>query len=444
MTHSCTPSRLAGRLRAPASKSSMQRAVACAALAPGTSVLGNPSDCADARAALGIARALGAGVRETGAGIEIDGGILAKAPPSRPGHPRRLSCGESGLCLRMFSPIAALLPGETELGAEGSLRRRPVTTIEGSIDSLGGRATTQAGLPPVLVQGPLRGGRAQVDASTSSQFLTGLLIALPCAAVNSELVVSNIVSSGYVDLTLDTMAAFGVGVLASPDRSAFAVAGGQAYRARAFEVEGDWSGAAFLLVAAAMAGREGGAGDPAGLALRLDGLKLDSTQPDRAILEVLRLAGAQVVELPGSPSGSVLVGRRELSAFGFDATNCPDLFPPLVALASVCRGVSVLTGARRLASKESDRARALKEEFGSLGIAVEVDGDRMLVTGGRPAGGRVDSRGDHRIAMAAAVAGLAATGEVLIDGAECVAKSWPGFFGDLASLTSLAGLAGRG
>jgi len=329
----------------------------------------------------------------------------------------------------MFTPIAALLSGDTELGAEGSLRRRPVTTIEACLESLGGRATTQAGLPPVLVSGPLQGGRAELDASTSSQFLTGLLIALPCAAGSSELAVSNIVSSGYVDLSLDTMAAFGVGAGASADCSRFSIPGGQAYKARDFEVEGDWSGAAFLLVAAAIAGKLGSV-------LRLDGLKLDSSQPDRAILEVLSLAGAEVVELPGSPSGSVLVGRRDLSSFSFDATDCPDLFPPLVALASVCQGLSVLTGARRLASKESDRATALKEEFGRLGIKVEVEGDRMLVTGGRPRGGRVDSRGDHRIAMAAAVAGLAASGEVQIEGAECVAKSWPSFFEDLGALLS--------
>lgn len=426
MTHSVRPARLAGRARAPASKSSMQRAVACAALAPGSSILRNPSDCADARAALGIARSLGAIVKRVEGGIEIEGSILATAPPSTALAPRRLSCGESGLCIRMFSPIAALLTGETELAAEGSLRSRPVPAMEACLGALGAWASTRDGLPPILVRGPLLGGRASVDASASSQFLTGLLIALPLAKGNSQLLVSNIVSSGYVDLTLDTMAAFGMGLTPGRGNSSFDIEGGRAYRAGDFEVEGDWSGAAFLLVAGAIAGDGDG--------LRVDGLKLDSSQPDRAILDVLRSAGAFVTELAGEASGSVIVERAELSAFSFDATDCPDLFPPLVALASLARGVSELKGALRLASKESDRAKALQEEFGKLGIGIELEGDLMRVTGARPRGGRVDSRGDHRIAMAAAVAGLAASGEVLIDGAECVAKSWPAFFDDLEAL----------
>jgi 3-phosphoshikimate 1-carboxyvinyltransferase len=411
----------------------MQRAVACAALAAGDSTLIGPSDCADSRAALEIARALGAEVEAAEGQCRIRGigfGGVATGIQANSGGvagqgaiaPRTLSCGESGLCLRMFTPIAALFPGETELAAEGSLRRRPVTQVEGPLAALGAACRTASGLPPVTVSGPMRGGAASVDGSASSQFLTGLLIALPLCTKDSLITVPRIVSSGYVDLTLDTMRAFGVEAERSGDFGSYRVRGGQRYAGRAFQVECDWSGAAFLLAAGALAAEGDG--------LCVEGLALDSSQPDRAILDALRAIGARV-EVGAS---LVKAGRGELRPFSFDATDCPDLFPPLVALAAACGGVSELRGASRLRAKESDRAAALSEEFGSLGVPIEVEGDVMRIHGGRILGGAVSSRGDHRIAMAAAVASLVAEAEVSIEGAECVEKSWPTFFDDLASI----------
>jgi 3-phosphoshikimate 1-carboxyvinyltransferase len=415
-----------GRVRAPASKSSMQRAVACALLAGGRSLLRSPSRSADCLAALAVTRGLGAAVDDLGDAIAIHGALgagRAGGDPVSGRAARRLSCGESGLCIRMFSPVAALFGGETELEAEGSLRARPVGMVAAPLIELGAACETSAGLPPVRVRGPLRGGRASVDGRASSQLLTGLLIALPMAEADSVLEVEGLASRGYVDLTLDTMRAFGCVAERDVDFGEFRVPGRQAYRPAEFEVEGDWSGAAFLLVAGALAARD----EP----LVVGGLDAGSSQPDRAILEALRLCGAEAEARPGE----IRVRRRALEAFAFDATDCPDLFPPLVALAAACEGATSIRGAERLRGKESDRASALSEEFGRLGASVEVEGDIMTVRGtGRLRGGPVDSRGDHRIAMAAAVASLYSEAPVDIAGPECVAKSWPTFFEDLAAV----------
>ncbi len=324
--------------------------------------------------------------------------------------------------MRMFSPIAALFPGETLLEAEGSLRKRPLAMLDGALEALGASCRSTGGFAPVSVRGPLHGGVASVDGSESSQFITGLLIALAAAEGDSRIQVEGMVSGGYVELTIDTMRAFGVEV-GRPSGSSFTVAGGQVYKPAGFEVEGDWSGAAFLVVAASIAADRA--------PLRIAGLRLRSSQPDLAILEAARAAGASIQR----GVDWVEVGRSRLDAFSFDATDCPDLFPPLVALAAVCEGESVLRGARRLRAKESDRATALAEAFGRLGALVRVEGDLMMITG-RPRleACPIDSHGDHRIAMAAAVAALAAEGRVEIEGAECVAKSWPHFFEDLDGL----------
>jgi 3-phosphoshikimate 1-carboxyvinyltransferase len=421
MKKTLTATGLGGAIRAPASKSSMQRAIACASLAEGESLLSNPSRSADCLAALRVAAGLGAAVEWRAGRVAIRGAALI-AEARAPASPRILSCGESGLCIRMFSPVAALFPGETILEAEGSLTKRPLSMLEGALEELGASCRTTLGFPPVSVRGPLKGGQARVDGRESSQFLTGLLIALAAAGGDSRLEVQGLVSGGYVDLTIDTMRAFG----AEARRLAggvFEIGGGQRFRPAEFEVEGDWSGAAFLVVAGALAA----VGGP----LRIDGLKLDSSQPDRAVLGAAEAAGASL----SRGSDWVEVRRSRLEAFSFDAADCPDLFPPLVALAAACEGVSELRGASRLRHKESDRASVLAEEFGRLGARVVVEGDLMRVSGqGRLKGCGIDSHADHRIAMAAAVAALVAEGPVVIEGAECVAKSWPSFFEDLGSL----------
>jgi len=423
VTRSVEPRVIAGRIQAPASKSAMQRALACAAMAPGVSTITNPTWCADSLAAMRVAEALGATVERFSDRVVVHGGF--SAGPSAPGCAAAAiiaSCGESGLCLRMFSAIAALSAAEVELRGEGTLAGRPVGMVEAPLAALGVRCSTNGGLPPVRVRGPLRAGRLVVDGSESSQFITGLLLALPMAGGDSVVSVPRLASRGYVDLTLDIMRAFGARAERDADFGEFQVSG-TPYIASEYQVEGDWSGAAFPLVAGAIAGQPGGGG------LEVAGLQASSSQPDRAIVDALRLAGARLEELPDG----YRVFAGPLNGFEFDATGCPDLFPPLVALASCCDGETRLMGASRLRAKESDRAAALSAEFGKLGLAVAVDGDAMTISG-RLRAGTVSSHGDHRIAMAAAVAALAGSGHVAIDGAECVAKSWPDFFEALGTI----------
>ena len=424
MTCSVSPSAIGGSIRAPGSKSSLQRALACATLAPGVSTLRAPTWSADSLASARVAEVLGASVemgpdRAVVRGVpEISGGA-SNAPVFA-------SCGESGTCMRMFSAVAALFPRVIELSGEGTLARRPMGMVVDALRSLGAECSTNGGRPPIRVRGPLRGGRVRLDGGESSQFLTGLLIALPLAQEDSVIEVDNLVSRGYVDLTLDVMRAFGVQASRNAEFTEFRVKGGGTYKPADYEVEGDWSGAAFPLVAGALAARD--------RPVEVTGLSIASSQPDRAILQALKAAGAEV-EAVGA---CVRVRAAALRAFSFDATDCPDLFPPLVALASRCEGETLLTGANRLRAKESDRAAALSQEFARLGVGVAVEGDRMRVRGRagaeRLCGGCVTSRGDHRIAMAAAVAALAASEPVEISGAECVSKSYPAFFQDLAAL----------
>ncbi len=406
----------------------MQRALACAAMAPGVSTITNPTWCADSLAAMRVATALGAAVERFDDHVVVRGGLFGSSMPRGLAGLDQgaivASCGESGLCLRMFSAIASLSPVEVELRGEGSLALRPVGMVEAPLSALGVRCSTSGGLQPVRVRGPLRAGRVTVDGSESSQFITGLLLALPMAGGDSVLTVERLASRGYVDLTLDIMRAFGAEAGRDASFSEFSVRG-KPYEPASYEVEGDWSGAAFLLVAGAIAAGTQG--------LEVIGLQPESSQPDRAIIDALRLAGAGLEELPDG----YRVFAGALRGFEFDATDCPDLFPPLVALASRCAGVTELRGASRLRAKESDRAAALSEEFGKLGLRVDVDEDLMTVHGlggQRLRPGSVSSRGDHRIAMAAAVAALAGSGQVSIEGAECVSKSWPEFFDVLDAL----------
>lgn len=406
-----------GLIRAPGSKSIMQRATAAALLAGGTSTLLHPTFAGDCNSALSIAASLGAELEQDQRSVRIRG-IDATCGALRSGV-QALDCGESGLALRMFTPIAALWSHPIVLTARGTLRTRPVGMLSAPLSMLGVVVSTTGESAPITVCGPLKGGRVHIDGSTSSQALTGLLMALPVCQNDSELFVSRLRSVPYIRLTLELLELFGIRVQTNDRLGQFLIPGLQSYRAVELEIEGDWSAAAFLLVAGALAGE-----------VKVTGLNPQTRQADRAILDALVSANAKLEVA----ENFVSCAHSSLRSFSFDATDCPDLFPPLVALASGISGVSTIYGAGRLRHKESDRAEALQREFQVLGCGIEVDGDVMLVRGGRVIGGAVSSHDDHRIAMACAVAGLRAEGEVAIERPHCVAKSYPHFFEDLAAL----------
>jgi 3-phosphoshikimate 1-carboxyvinyltransferase len=409
------PSKVKGTIKAPSSKSDMLRAVVAAYLTGERCKVLNPSFCDDAKAALGIVETLGVRLDKHPEKIVFTPlGVRASRLP----HPL-LDCGESGLCVRMFPSIAALLDDEVTLTGRGSLISRPIAMIEQPLWDLGVECKTQGGFLPVTIKGPLRAGTTAVDGAVTSQFLTGLLMALPLCVGESEIVVHKLTSKPYIEMTLTIMKTFGVEVH-NENFERFIIKGPQKYKAISYNVEGDWSGAAFPLVGGAIAG-----------SIRVENLNLASCQADKAIIDVLKLAGAKV----GIGENYVEVQSADLSGFEFDATDCPDLFPPLVALASYCQGKSVIHGAQRLKVKESDRGNALLNEFTRIGASVKLYENRMEMTGKNALeGGTVDAHNDHRIAMACAVAALRSRQGVTINGWECVAKSYPEFFEDLTRL----------
>ena len=404
------PSALEGTVNAPTSKSMTQRAIAAALLADGESIILNPSYCDDSLAAMSMAVGLGARVEPQVSEMKIIGSATLKES--------KLNCGESGLAIRMFSPIAALYQAQITLVGANSLKKRPMFMIEEALNQLGVKCTSTGGFLPLTIKGPLAGGHCEIDGSVSSQLLTGLLMALPLATKNSEIKVRNLKSKPYIDMTLQILKYFGITV-ENEKYELFHIPGNQKYIPSHYSVEGDWSAGAFLLVAAAINGR-----------MIVNGLSRDSLQSDMSVLKALEKAGARLV----FSENKLEISKTALHAFDFDATESPDLFPPLVALAAYCEGNSSVKGVSRLIFKESDRAKTLQEEFAKLKVKIDIHDDTMFVTGSRPQAARVESHDDHRIAMALAVAALGATGRVYIRDSQCVAKSYPGFFNDLRQL----------
>ncbi|KAB2871056.1 MAG: 3-phosphoshikimate 1-carboxyvinyltransferase [Bacteroidales bacterium] len=406
-------SAVSGVIQAPASKSVAQRAIALASMSDGRSEILNAGNSDDCHAAIRVCRELGATIDGDANQLIVDGGLKL---PARP-----LNCGESGLSIRMFSPIASTLNGDITLIGEGSLMNRPMQIITDALNQFGVECSTANGFLPIQVKGPMKGGQISVDGSLSSQVLTGLLMASPMASSDVTILVDNLKSIPYVQLTIDMMRKFGVDV-ENFNNSEFRIKAPQRYKPCKYNVEGDWSGAAFLLVAGAIAGE-----------VEVTNLNPRTLQADRAIINALMWSGAYV----SIRENSIFVKKESLAGFDFDATHCPDLFPPLVALASHCVGESKILGVGRLKVKESDRAATLMEEFTKLGIDIKVQDDLMIIQGGNPQSTKVQSHGDHRIAMACAVATLNGNCEVEIDGAEAVSKSYPDFFEDLEQLVNL-------
>jgi 3-phosphoshikimate 1-carboxyvinyltransferase len=413
------PSDIKGAIKAPPSKSVMIRAVAASLLADGTSILGNPSYSVDSLAALHIARTLGADISiedspKRDSYITIRG---TRGLAERQIRGQVLECGESGLCMRMFAPIAGLLDRDIQLEAKGSLVERPVGMVE-ALSIMGVAVMTSQGLPPVKIKGPIRPGRYEIDGTKTSQFLTGLLMALPVCNGDSEIRVKGLKSRPYIRVTIDVMKRFGVEVLSEEDLSSLYIEGGQGYRATDYSVEGDWSGTSFMLVAGAIAG-----------SITVYGLDMGSYQADKAIIDVLQKAGAMVA----MDKDRIRVTKAELMAFEVCAEDSPDLVPPVVALAAHCRGRSVIHGIKRLRYKESNRIEALVAEFSKMGVGIKAFEDRLEIIGGRVRSSVIDPHNDHRIAMACAVAALRGEGDVMIQDHWCVSKSYPRFFYDLAS-----------
>lgn len=427
------PSQLSGAIQAPASKSSMQRACAAALLAKGETIIHNPGHSNDDKAAMDIIQRLGAEVITENSALRVrSSGVNPVAG--------EINCGESGLSIRMFTPLVALSDKEIAINGSGSLASRPMDFFDEILPILGVKIKSNEGKLPLNIQGPLQPADIEVDGSLSSQFLTGLLFAYSTSPPTPlqgrgasgdsgsrkvSIKVLNLRSKPYIDLSLNVMKQFGLYVPENRKYEEFIfnyepVVNIATNHPVNYTVEGDWSGAAFLLVAGAIAGP-----------IMVKGLDLSSTQADKAIMDALMSANASIaVEAKG-----IKIHPGEMTGFYFDATDCPDLFPPLVALASYCKGKTTIKGISRLAHKESNRAVTLQDEFDKMGVWTELKDDLMIIHGGGMVkGADVHSHHDHRIAMACAVAALKADSEMVIEDAQAVKKSYPDFYNDLKSL----------
>lgn len=427
------PSIISGTIHAPASKSTMQRACAAALIRKGRTRIQNPGNSADETAVVEILTALGCQCTIEKDGLYIDSANAVIHAPSTPDHSSiSVDCGESGLAMRMFTPIAATSSLSITMNGGGSLLHRPMDWFDRILPLLAVEVETNGGVPPVRVRGPLQPADIRVDGSVSSQFLTGLLMAYACAAAKEvTITVDSLKSKRYIDLTLQLMKHFGLKVPVNNNYQSFYFDQASVVSVPSmidYTVEGDWSGAAFLLVAAAIAGNT-----------TFTGLDHTSMQADKEIVGILNKAGAEV----RVSDDHVTVKKAQLRPFVFDATDCPDLFPPLVALAAHCNGLSRIRGLQRLRYKESDRGHALREEFDKLGTRIILDGDEMLVHGNEKLqvkNTNLDSHGDHRIAMACAVASLNADLGVEIHHAEAVKKSYAAFWEHLHQLNAAISL----
>lgn len=408
------PGKIKGSITATPSKSLTQRAIAAGLLASGTTIIENPSFCDDSIAALKMAQSLGASVSQTESRISITGTKIIS-------DHQTLHCGESGLAMRMFSPVATLLTYNVTFTGGGSLLKRPVTMITSALEKMGVETGSNNGLLPFTLKGHPKGGKYRIDGSSGSQLLTGLLMTLPLVGSDSEIYVDNLKSKPYISLTIKLLDDFGIQI-ENHDFRYFSIPGSQRYRSREYSVEGDWSGSAFLLVAGAIAGE-----------VEVKNLSAESLQADIAILNALKSAGAEIV----IGTNKITSKHSVLNSFSFNATESPDLFPPLAALAAFCNGTSRISGVSRLEHKESNRTLTIMQVLKKLGIKSSVINDDLLVTGSEIHGETVSSHNDHRIAMMAAVIALRSKGDIIISEAEAVTKSYPDFYDHMKQLGAI-------
>jgi len=416
MTVTLSPGPLGGSVRAVPSKSAAHRLLIAAALADRPTRVDFPQSSQDIEATLRCLTGLGAGISRDAHGVTV-----TPIPRSGPAGPCVLDCGESGSTLRFLVPVAGALGARAVFLLAGRLARRPMEPLAGELARHGCTLDLDPEAGTLTVSGQLTPGDYALPGNVSSQFFTGLLFALPLLEGESALrVEGELESASYIDLTLDALRKFGL--TPSPlDRPGWRVPPQGFVSPGAVTVEGDWSNAAPWLCMGVLAGD----------GVTVTGLDNDSLQGDRAVCAVLARLGGEITQY--GTSVTARPGRREATVI--DAKNIPDLVPVLAAAASVCPGTVRFTGAARLRLKESDRLETTARTLNALGGRVEETEDGLLVTGvPRLAGGTVDAAGDHRIAMLAAVASVVCEGPVTITGAQAVGKSYPTFWGEVASL----------
>lgn len=409
------PSPLCGKIRAISSKSDVHRVLIAAALTKESSLVHFTTLSDDIAATVSVLNTLGAKITVSGA----DGDYTAEVHGTKTVNDGAvLDANECGTTARLCLPIAAAKCDSFTLTGKNGLLKRPFSDLCKCMGENGTLCDSET--LPIKASGRLKSGVYSIRGDVSSQYISGLLFALPLLSGDSEIrLTTPLVSAGYIDMTLETLSRFGIQI--EKTACGFAVKGSQTYRAAPdYTAEGDWSNACFWLAAGALGGD-----------ITVTGLRLSSLQKDKQALEILKKAGADVTV----NGDSIRVKTATLADASFNGEDIPDALPILATTLSLAKGESVITGGARLKIKESDRIATTAAMLDALGGDVTPAADGFIVRGvGHFTGGEVDAANDHRIAMCAAVAATVATAPVIIRGAECVNKSYPTFFDDFRKL----------
>ncbi|MBI4180703.1 MAG: 3-phosphoshikimate 1-carboxyvinyltransferase [Chloroflexi bacterium] len=403
-------SEIKGRVTAPSSKSYTIRGLMCAALAKGKSEIISPLGSDDTEAATEVLDKIGVPVLQSKNSWQVSGGNF-REPDSD------LFCRESATTLRFMTAISSLVPGRCRLTSAPSLARRPIEPLLQALRQLGVDCY-QDEQAIVVSGGKLKGGVTELAGNISSQFVSALLLISPCANEGIKIrLTTPLESQPYIQMTLEYLAKFGIKVASSADLREFTTVK-QTYKPAKFRIEGDWSSASYLLALGAIGGE-----------IEVENLNAGSLQGDRVIVDFLKEIGASVT----TGENSVSVGKSRLGAIRADLTNCIDLLPTMAVLAAAADGTSQFSGIARARLKESDRVSAVTEGLQRMGIKVVEKPNKLSITGSPARGSVIDSHGDHRIAMAFSLLGSVA-GQTTIEGAECVAKTYPEFWATLKSI----------
>ena len=406
------PSTLSGKVTVPPSKSDVHRAIICAALAKGKSRIAPIAFSQDILATIDCIKSLGAKVTDDGDGIVIDSADVFSLSHAV------LDCRESGSTVRFFIPVAAAGGVDAKFVGRGRLPERPLDVYTRLLPCHGVKCITEGGLP-IEIRGKLTPGRFELTGGVSSQFITGLLFALPLLEGDSVIhLTSPLQSKGYIDMTISVMSRFGVKVESIDGE--YRIKGGQKYIPCDYTTEGDWSQAAFFLVGGAISG-----------SAEVCGVRRDSDQGDKEIVSLLQRFGADVC-----PSDtSVICRKAPLHGIDIDASQIPDLVPVLAVCAAFAEGTTRIYNAQRLRLKESDRLLAISEGLNACGASVAETDDGLIITGKDTIhGGKAEGFNDHRIVMSMAIAALRSGGGITVTDRESIAKSYPDFFEDYNSM----------
>lgn len=401
-----------GTVNVPPSKSDVHRAIICAAMANGVSRISPVALSNDIKATIGCIKALGADAVLENNVLTVDGTNMYKNKTAL------LDCGESGSTLRFFIPIAAVGNINATFVGKGKLPQRPIGIFTEALPKAGTVCKTEGGLP-LEIKGQLKSGIFEIPGNVSSQFITGLLLALPILEGDSEIVLTSPLESvGYIAMTIRTMKQFGVNIQAT--EKGWHIKGGQSYKTCDYTTDGDWSQAAFFMVLGAVSGK-----------VTVKGVAKDSTQGDKKCAEILARFGAKVTQLDNEAT----VEKGELKAITIDASQIPDLVPVLSVCAAFAEGTTKIINAERLRIKECDRLKATAELINNLGGKVKELSDGLEITGvSSLKGGNVNGYNDHRIVMSAAVCAARSDEDITATFAMSINKSYPDFYIDYNSI----------